>query len=141
DVESGWDLWAEDFTVEGVKLSEKLEEEIAYELIKKIQVKVTSEEKKDLSKRNTDNPEAYDLYLKGRHLWSRRTSEGLLGGVKYFWLAIDLDSKFALAYAGVAACYNLLSYYSGRRPSETFPVARLAAETALKIDDELAEAH
>lgn len=141
DVEGGWVLWAEDFTVQGPKLSEQLEEEIARELIKKIQVKVTTEEKKDLAKRHTNNAEAYDLYLKGRHLWSRRTSEGLLGGVKYFWLAIDLDSKFALAYAGVAACYNLLSYYSGRRPSETFPVARLAAETALKIDDGLAEAH
>lgn len=141
DVESGWDLWAEDFTVEGDKLSEQLEGEIARELIKQIHVKVTSEEKKDLAKRHTDNPEAYDIYLKGRHLWSRRTSEGLLGGVKYFWLAIDLDPRFALAYAGVAACYNLLSYYSGRRPSETFPVARLAAETALRIDDELAEAH
>lgn len=141
DVEGGWVVWAEDFTVQGPRLSEQSEEEIARELIKRIQVKVTSEEKKDLAKRHTNNAEAYDLYLKGRHLWSRRTSEGLLGGVKCLWLAIDLDSKFALAYAGVAACYNLLSYYSGRRPSETFPVARLAAETALKIDDGLAEAH
>jgi TolB-like protein/Tfp pilus assembly protein PilF len=141
DVEGGWVLWAEDFTVMGPKLSERLEEEIARELIKKIQVKVTNDEKKGLAKRHTNNAEAYGLYLKGRHLWSRRTSEGLLGGIKCFWLAIDLDSKFALAYAGVAACYNLLSYYSGRRPSETFPVARLAAETALKIDAGLAEAH
>lgn len=141
DVESGFVLWAEDFTVKGPKLSEQLEEEIARELIRRIQVELSSEEKKDLAKRHTHNSEAYNFYLKGRYLWSRRTSEGLLGGIKCFWLAIDLDSKFALAYAGVAACYNLLSYYSGRRPSETFPVARLAAETALKIDDELAEAH
>jgi TolB-like protein/Tfp pilus assembly protein PilF len=94
-----------------------------------------------LSKRHTDNPEAYRLYLKGRYFWNKRTSPGLQQSIAYFRQAIDLDPTYALAYSGLADCYAVLGYYSNQSFDETFPKAKALAEKALEIDNGLADPH
>jgi tetratricopeptide (TPR) repeat protein len=85
--------------------------------------------------------EAYRFYLKGRNAWNKRTEEGLQQGIDFFQKAIDIDSNYAPAYAGLADCYNMLVVYGVRQPNDGFPKAKDAAIKALEIDETLAEAH
>jgi DNA-binding SARP family transcriptional activator/TolB-like protein/Flp pilus assembly protein TadD len=91
----------------------------------------------------TRDPEAYRLYIRGRARWYRRGTEDLHAALGFFNQAIQLDPDYALAYSAVADVYNLLGAYDYglAPPAETFPVARAAAERALGLDPELAEAH
>jgi tetratricopeptide (TPR) repeat protein len=84
---------------------------------------------------------AYQLYLKGRHYWNRRSWDSLRKGIENFQEAIGRDPLYALAYVGVSDSYNLLGYYAERRPREAYPRAKAAAQQALRLDDGLAEAH
>lgn len=88
-----------------------------------------------------DSVSTYQLYLKGRHYWNRRSWDSLRKGIENFQAAIALDPLYTLAYVGLADSYNLLGYYAERRPREAFPKARAAAQQALRLDDTLAEAH
>src|SRR5262249_49541439 len=99
----------------------------------------TGEEQKRLAKRYTSNSEAYELYLKGRYFWDKRTLEGLDKAISYFNQAIDKDPTYALAYAGLADCYVVPGY--PLPPREKMPKAKAAALKALERDDMLAEAH
>ncbi len=94
-----------------------------------------------LVRRHTENVEAYQLYLKGRYLWSKRTSEALLSGIEYFERAIAIDSTYALAYAGLADSYSLLGWYRFLPTADAFERTKWAARTAVEIDDTLAEAY
>jgi TolB-like protein/DNA-binding winged helix-turn-helix (wHTH) protein/Tfp pilus assembly protein PilF len=85
--------------------------------------------------------EAYDLYLKGRYLWSKRTPEDLKGAVSWFQQAIALDPNYAPAYAGLADSYAIMSAYGDVPTNQYIPLARAAAQKALQLDDSLAEAH
>jgi serine/threonine-protein kinase len=87
------------------------------------------------------NPQAYELYLRGRYYWNKRTPDALLQALDQFNRAVRLDSTYAAAYAGLADTYVLMSVYSGTPPAESYPRARAAALHALKIDERLAEAH
>jgi len=87
------------------------------------------------------NPQAYELYLRGRYYWNKRTPDALLQALDQFNRAVQLDSTYAAAYAGLADTYVLMSVYSGTPPAESYPRARAAALHALKIDERLAEAH
>ena len=98
-------------------------------------------EKQQLSKRYTANTSAYELYQRGRFFWNKRSSADLQKAINYFDDATKLDPKYALAYAGLADCYDVLSYFSERPPKESFPLAKAAALKALSLDDSLAEAH
>ncbi|CDM65449.1 tetratricopeptide repeat protein [Pyrinomonas methylaliphatogenes] len=89
---------------------------------------------------NTNNNEALQEYLKGRYFWNRRTRESLYKSIEHFRRAVELDPNYALAYVGLADCYNLLSLYSVP-PAETFPKAKEAALKALELDPQSAEAH
>jgi TolB-like protein/Tfp pilus assembly protein PilF len=117
-----------------------VQEEIAKEISEKLRLQLTGEEQKRLVKRHTVDAEAYQLYLKGRYHWSKRTEEGVKKGLEYFQLAIAKDPGYALAYAGLADSYNMLGVYVGP-PKEAFPRAKAAATKALQIDDTLTEAH
>jgi tetratricopeptide (TPR) repeat protein len=97
--------------------------------------------KKLLVKRYTENARANQLYQKGRFFWNKRTVDGLNKGVEYFQEAISLDPRYAQAYAGMADSYALLDLYGNLQPGDIFEKARGAAQTALAIDDSLAEAH
>jgi Flp pilus assembly protein TadD len=91
--------------------------------------------------RSSSNPEAVDLYLKGRFEWSKRSPESLNKAVDYFMQAIVRDPKYAQAYAGLADTYNLLREYTAMPSDEAFPRAIAAAKKAVELDDSLSEAH
>jgi hypothetical protein len=87
------------------------------------------------------NPEAYDLYLLGRYYWNQRTQMGFWKGIESFKQAIEKDSNYAPAYAGLADCHILLGPNDIQRAKDVYPLARAAAPKALQLDDALAEAH
>ena len=139
-VSDGRPLWAEKFdesftNIFGVQdaISERVAEALA--------LRLTGEERRRLAKRYTEKTEAYQLYLRGRHFWEKRTKEDLLKAIEYFERAIAVDPDYALAYAGVAHCYGPLGYRGHLAPSVATPKMKAAATRALEIDDSLAEAH
>ncbi|MBM3765145.1 MAG: tetratricopeptide repeat protein [Acidobacteria bacterium] len=137
DVQEGSQLWGERFNR---KLSDifAIEEEIAAKISSRLRTKLSGVEKK---KRHTDDTEAYQLYLKGRHHWTRRTPDELMKAVTAFQQAIDKDPEYALAYSGLADCYSILASYSILPPKPAFARAKAAAAAAIAFDNELAEAH
>jgi serine/threonine protein kinase/tetratricopeptide (TPR) repeat protein len=117
-----------------------VQDEISNEISGKLRLRLTRAEKKQLTKRHTENAEAYRLYLKGRHHWNRWTEEGFYKAIEYFRQAVEKDPSYALAYAGLADCYVLLGWNSYLPPKEAFPKGKAAAKTALQLDLDLAEA-
>jgi serine/threonine-protein kinase len=140
NVADGSQLWGEQYTRPFRELL-RIQEEIANAISERLQVKVAGSRKKRLSKRPTENEHAYQLYLQGRYHWNRRTSESVQKGVEYFNLAIQADPQFALAYAGLADSYSIMGGFGYLRPTEAYPRAKAAAEQALELDPDLAEAH
>jgi serine/threonine protein kinase/tetratricopeptide (TPR) repeat protein len=117
------------------------QDEISSEISEKLRLQLTRAEKKQLTKRHTENAEAYRLYLKGRHHWNRWTEEGFYKAIEYFQQAAEKDPGYALAYAGLADSYVLLGWNSYLPPKEAFPEGKAAAMTSLRLDPDLAEAH
>jgi tetratricopeptide (TPR) repeat protein len=118
-----------------------VQQEISREITDRLRLKLTGEEQKQLTRRDTTNPEAYSSYLKGRYYWNKRTAENVGKAVEQFKQAADKDPNYALAYVGLADCYVVLGDYTGTPTSETVPKARAFAERALQLDGSLAEAH
>lgn len=118
-----------------------VQDEISSQIATRLRAKLTGEAKRRLKKRDPRNTEAYQLYLKGRFYWNKRTADGFQKGIEAFRQAIELDPGYALAYAGLADCYNLLNTYCVLAPHDAFPKAKAAATRALELDDALAEAH
>jgi TolB-like protein/Tfp pilus assembly protein PilF len=135
-------LWAE---IYDRKLTDifAVESEIAKTIADTLQVKLSGSEKIAITTKPTENPEAHELYLKGRYFWNRRTAENLKKAADYFQQAIDEDPKYALAYAGLADCRVLLPAYPGlgNTPRDELPKALEAARKAVELDDTLAEGH
>lgn len=140
DVTDGSQLWGEHYNRRFADIFQ-VQEEIASEITRKLQLRLSGDQKKRLTKRYTDKIEAYQLYLQGRYHWNSRTAEGIKGGIDYFRQAIDIDPNYALAYSGLADCYIMSGFYDYLPQAEAFPQAKTAALKALEIDDELAEAH
>lgn len=140
NTEDGRQLWGEKYNRKAKDII-AVQEEIAKQISEKLLTKLTGEEKKQLSKRYTENAEAYRLYLKGRYFWNKRTPDGFKKAIEYFEQAIDLDPNYALAYAGLADSYAVLPNYSALKKKEVLPKAEEAATKALELDDALAEAH
>ncbi len=118
-----------------------VQEEIAGQIASRLRGQLAGETKKRMATRYTQNPEAYQLYLKGRYFWEKRTEEPLKKSIEYFNQAIDKDPTYAKAYAGLAAAYARSTAYSSISPRDAIPKSRAAAERALEIDDSLAQAH
>ena len=133
-------IWAEQYDR---KMSDLLatQREIATAIAQKLELKLSGNEAKGITKRYTDSSEAYQLYLKGRYSFSKRTKEDMLRAVEYFQQAIKLDPKFALAHARIAETYGSMPAYPYLSPQVAFPRAQNAARLALEIDPTLAEAH
>jgi TolB-like protein/thioredoxin-like negative regulator of GroEL len=110
----------------------KTQETIAREIADKLRLKLTGEQRQRLTRRHTENAEAYQLYLKGRYYFNKLTVDGVQKGVENFSQAIEIDPRYALAYAGLADCYN---YWA--KPTE----AKQALIRALELDETLGEAH
>jgi eukaryotic-like serine/threonine-protein kinase len=139
-VSDGSQLWGQQYNR---KLADILaiQQDISKRVSEELRLKLTGEEKKRVVKTYTKNTEAYQLYLKGRYYWNKRSGETLEKAVEYFQLATRLDESYAPAYAGLADCYTLFSRYDLVSPKESFPLAKKAAIEALRIDPSLAEAH
>ena len=133
-------IWSEQYNRKQTDLV-SLQSEIARDVSSKLRVKLSGTDEQRLAKSYTANPEAYQLYLKGRFYWNKRASDSLKQAVEFYKQAIEKDPGYALAYSGLAETYVLFSPYSVALPQESFPTARAAALRALELDDSLAEAH
>jgi eukaryotic-like serine/threonine-protein kinase len=140
NVADGAEIWGEKYNR---RLSDifGVQEEIAGEISGKLGLRLSGEDKKLLSKRYTESTEAYQLYLKGRYYWNKRTPETIKRAIEYFQQATEKDPGYALAFAGMADAYASLPITSDVPPKDAFPKAKQAAARALEIDDGLAEAH
>ena len=119
-----------------------VQQDITREISESLRLSVTGEEQRQVARRSTENPEAYQLYLRGRYFWNRRTEEGLRKSIEYYEQAIKSDPNFALAYVGLSDSYGMTtSTASTFPPGEAALKAKEAALRALEIDDTLAEAH
>jgi serine/threonine-protein kinase len=139
DSTDGSQLWGETYTRALADLV-KLPDEMSREIAEKLRVRLTGAEKKKLRRRSTENTEAYQLYLKGRYQWNKRTEDGIRRGIALFREAIESDPSFASAYAGLADCFITLTTNIPLPPRETMPKAKAAAMKAIEIDDTLADA-
>jgi TolB-like protein len=141
DVGKDSQLWGDQYSQ---KLSDILDiqEQISKAIADHLKIELTGAEQQQLAKRGTENAEAYQLYLRGRYFWNKRTPEGVKQGLAYFQQAIEKDPGYALAHAGVADSYAVGNGgYLGLPPQEARPRAKAAAMKALELDDSLAEGH
>jgi tetratricopeptide (TPR) repeat protein len=140
DVATGSQLWGAQYDRKPGDIF-AIQDEISNEISEKLRLKLTRAEKKQLTKRQTDDVEAYQLYLKGRHHWNRWTEDGFYKAIEYFQQAVEKDPGYALAQTGLADSYVLLGWNSYLPPKDAFPKGKMAAMKALRIDPDLGEAH
>ncbi len=140
DVATMSQLWGQQYNRKFTDIL-TVQEDIAKQVSEKLRLRPSGEEQKRLAKRYTENTEAYQLYLKGRYYWNRRTAEQLKKANEYFQQAIDKDPTYGLAYAGLAESYALFGFYGVLSPGESCPKAKAAAMKASEIDETLAEPH
>jgi eukaryotic-like serine/threonine-protein kinase len=140
DVQNSRQIWGEQYNR---KLSNlvSVQREIAEDIYGRLRPRLESEGKKFLSKRPTENVEAYQFYLQGLFYWNKWTQADFKRAADYFTQAVQKDPHYALAYAGLADTYSLLGDSGYLAPSEAWPKAKTAAMQALEIDGTLAEAH
>ena len=139
-VSDGATLWADAFD-EPLSDIFSLQDSISQHVAEGLTLQLTDAQRTLLTRRDTDDTEAYHLYLKGRFFWNKRTKEGFQRGLAFFRDAVERDPTYARAYAGVADSYIGLTYYQYERPHEAMPRAKAAALKALEIAPSLAEAH
>lgn len=118
-----------------------VQDSISKQVASSIALRMDEREQKRFEKRGTANTEAYQAYLRGRYFWNKRSPDNLQKAITEFDAAIEKDAGYALAYTGLADCYQLLAEYFVAPPEEAFPKARAAAARALELDDSMAEAH
>jgi len=140
DVRNNKLLWGEQYDR---KMTDLLatQREIAATIAQKLQLKLSGEEAKGLTKRYTDNNEAYQSYLKGRFYASKRTAADAQKSIEYYQQAVTLDANFALAYAGLAEANWFLAYYSYPQKNELVTKSRELALKSVELDSTLAEPH
>ena len=136
----GATLWAEKFDEKFTDVF-AVQDSISERVAGALTVRLTEEEQRLLTKRYTENSEAFQAYIRGRYFWNKRTVEGLKKGIEFAQQAIAIDPTYALAYVGLADSYNLLPGHGGLPPKDFFPKAKAAALRALEIDPTLAEAY
>jgi TolB-like protein/DNA-binding winged helix-turn-helix (wHTH) protein/Tfp pilus assembly protein PilF len=133
-------LWAENYDRELADMLD-VQNDLGRSIAEQVSANLTPQRQIELSKKHIVNPEAYDLYLKGRFYWNQRTPGAIKESIGYFVQATAKDPNFALAYAGLADAYNISNVVGLYSPSESFPQAREAAMRAIQLDPSLAEAH
>jgi TolB-like protein/predicted Ser/Thr protein kinase len=139
DVRDDTEIWGQHYIGKSSDIL-SLQQQIASDIAGKLRSKLSSSEKQQVTKQGTQNPEAYELYLKGRYFWNKRTSADFTTAIFYFNQAIAKDPSYALAYSGVADAYSMLPHYRGN-PGEDFPKSNAAARKALELDATLARPH
>ena len=139
DVASGFQLWSERYDREDADVFD-IEDQIAASVVDTLKVTLLHTPGAPIAPRPTTNFEAYELYLRGRHAWNN-VGAGIERALELFERALELDPEFALAHSGVADVFILAAIFGSMAPAEAFPLARVAAERALTLDQSLAEAH
>jgi TolB-like protein/Flp pilus assembly protein TadD len=137
---NGYYLWSESYDRQISDLF-AVQDEIAHAIVNVLRDQLVERPAPPKRKREAANLESYNLYLKGRFFWNKRTEETLRKSIEYFEQAIAVEANCALAYAGLADALSLLGQFGMSRPAEVMPKARSAAITALALDPTLAEAH
>ena len=140
DAQSEEQLWTETYDRDLQDIF-SVQSDIAQQVAKALELRLGVRESSALRHQQTQNPEAYSLYLKGRHSWNLRSENEINRAIKYFEEAIGRDPRYALAYAGLADCYSILGYYGFRRAAVVFPRAKELAEKALSFNETIAEPH
>ena len=140
DVTQDSQLWGEQYNR---SLSDLLsvQDDIVRAVSGRLRLSPSGEERKRLVRRYTDDTEAYQLYLKGRYYWDKRTVGMLKKAAEQFRQALERDPTYALAYAGLAEAYAVYAVYNVTSPDQAAPLAKAAVREALRIDDTIAEAH
>ena len=133
-------LWAESYERE-LKDIFAIQSEVSNTVAQALKVHLSPQERLLIGKKQTANPEAHTLYLKGRFYWNERTKENIDKAMVYFKRAVEVDPGFALAYSGISDCYHVAVDYGWMSPDVANPLARENAMKAIEIDDSLAEAH
>ncbi|MEY2412855.1 MAG: eukaryotic-like serine/threonine-protein kinase, partial [Acidobacteriaceae bacterium] len=139
DVRDNTEIWGQHYNGKNSDII-SLQQRIAGDIAEKLRSKLSTAEKQQVTKQGTQNPEAYQLYLKGRYYWNKQTSPDFATAISYFNQAISKDPNYALAYVGLADAYGALTGFGGG-PSEDFPKSNAAARRALELDASLAYPH
>ena len=139
DVRDNTEIWGQHYSGKSADII-SLQQQIAGDIAEKLRSKLSTSEKQQVTKQGTQNPEAYELYLKGRYSWNKRTPSDIAAAISYFNQAIAKDPGYALAYSGLADAYLVLPSYGGT-PSEAYPKSNAAARKALELDATLAHPH
>jgi TolB-like protein/DNA-binding winged helix-turn-helix (wHTH) protein/Tfp pilus assembly protein PilF len=139
DVRDNTAIWEHHYSGKSADII-ALQMQIAGDIAEKLRSKLSISEKQQVTRQGTQNPEAYELYLKGRYAWNSRTRPDLETAISYFNQAIAKDPSYALAYSGLADAYSVMPNYWGA-PSESFPKSNAAARKALELDPTLAHPH
>jgi TolB-like protein/predicted Ser/Thr protein kinase len=138
-VQDNTEIWGEHYERKTSDII-SLQQQIAGDIADKLRSKLSGTEKQQVTKQGTQNPEAYQLYVKGRYNWNKRTSADIKTAISYFNQALDKDPGYALAYSGLADAYGVLTNY-GSDPNDVTPKASAAAKKALELDPTLARPH
>jgi TolB-like protein/Tfp pilus assembly protein PilF len=140
DLSDGSHIWSEQYNrfLDDIF---SIQEEISVKILEKMKVSLDKKERNLVTKKYTENIEAYNLYLQGKSYWHQFSEYGYKKGIEYFENALEQDPGFALAHASVAGCYVFLGWYYFMEPADAFTRAREAAVAALTMDEDLAEAH
>ena len=136
----GAQVWSDTFDDDFTHIFE-MEDSISKEVARALAANLSEAEERLLARRPTENVEAYQLYLKGRYFWTKRTEEGLKKGIAYFQQAIEEQPDFALAYSGLADSYLVLCGLNLLPPRDAFPRVKAAAQRSLELDETRPEAH
>jgi TolB-like protein len=139
NVRDNTEIWGQHYSSKSADII-SLQQQIAGDIAEKLRSKLSTSEKQQITRQGTKNPEAYELYLKGRYSWNKRTMRDIEESISYFNQAIAKDPGYALAYAGLADAYGVLPTFGGS-PSENFPKSNAAARRALELDPTLARPH
>jgi len=140
NVADGAQLWGERYSRRTVDLL-AMQQEIAREISSHLQLRLSGEQQRQLNKGGTSDNEAYQLYLRGRYSWNKRTADDIKKAIEQFQEAIDKDPNYALAYVGLADSYLSQGSFAGMPTTEVLPKAEAALQRALELDDSIAEAH
>jgi len=139
NVQNNTEIWGEQYERPASDII-SLQQKIASDIADKLRSKLSGAEKQQVTKPGTQDPEAYQLYVKGRRYWNKRNSADIRTAISYFNQALDKDPGYALAYSGLADAYGVLTNY-GSDPNDVKPKASAAAEKALELDPTLARPH
>jgi len=139
DVRDNTEIWEHHYSGKSADIV-SMQTQMAGDIAGKLRSKLSSSEKQQVIRQGTQNPEAYELYLKGRYAWNNRTYSELEAAISYFNQAIAKDPGYALAYSGLADSYSVLPNFGGNQ-NEDFPKSNGAARKALELDPTLAHPH